>query len=121
MLNETGLYLKYKSSYYSALQDFGTHFCLLSCAYFGLWVFQNSYASIITIPLVSLLNVKTFIIFHDCCHDSYTPNKTLNFYLAHITGILTFTSPNWALDHNIHHLTNGNKGNKKLRQQLLPQ
>jgi omega-6 fatty acid desaturase (delta-12 desaturase) len=112
MWNETDLYMKYKSSYQSALKDCGTHFFLLSCAYYGLWFFRDSYMSIITIPLVSLLNVRTFIIFHDCCHDSYTPNKTLNFAIAHITGILTFTSPNWGLDHNIHHLTNGNKNNK---------
>ena len=112
MWNETELYLKYKSSYSSALKDFGTHFVLLSCAYYGLWFFQSSYVSIITIPLVSLLNVKTFIIFHDSCHDSYTPNKMLNFVISHVTGVLTFTSPNWGLDHNIHHLTNGNKSNK---------
>ena len=111
-MNESGLYTKYKSSYQSAVKDFGTHFLLLSCAYYGLWFFQDSYVSLITIPILSLLNVKTFIIFHDCCHDSYTPNKTLNFCISHITGILTFTSPLWALDHNIHHLTNGNKKNK---------
>ena len=112
MLNETGLYMKYKSSFQSAFQDLGTHLFLVSCAYYCLWAFQSSFLSIITIPLVSLLNVKTFIIFHDCCHDSYTPNKTLNFVISHITGVLTLTSPNWGLDHNIHHLTNGNKSNK---------
>ena len=112
MWNESALYMKYKSSYQSAFQDLGTHFILLSCAYYCLWFFKSSYVSIVTIPLLSLLNVKTFIIFHDCCHDSYTPNKTLNFVISHITGILTFTSPNWVLDHNIHHLTNGNKDNK---------
>jgi omega-6 fatty acid desaturase (delta-12 desaturase) len=112
MLNESALFMKYKSSYQSAFQDLGTHFIFLSCAYYFLWFFQSSYVSIVTIPLLSLLNVKTFIIFHDCCHDSYTPNKTLNFVISHITGILTFTSPNWAIDHNIHHLTNGNKDNK---------
>lgn len=55
---------------------------------------------------------RTFIVFHDCSHQSYTPNKTLNYIISHITGTFTFFTPNWVLDHRVHHLTNGNRENK---------
>jgi omega-6 fatty acid desaturase (delta-12 desaturase) len=59
------------------------------------------------------LTNRTFIIFHDCCHESYTPNKQLNYIFSHITGMFILTSPNWILDHHTHHLTNGNIENKQ--------
>jgi len=66
----------------------------------------------VTVPVVGLLLTRSFIIFHDCCHDSYTPNKNINYVLSTIYGITVFTSPNWILDHHIHHLTSGNMENK---------
>jgi omega-6 fatty acid desaturase (delta-12 desaturase) len=111
-INESKLFSKYKSSYKSAFFDLSIHTFYLSCSFYLLWLFRNSWLSIFTIPLLALLNVKTFIIFHDCCHQSYTPNRTLNYILSHITGIVKITSPLWGLDHNIHHLTNGNRENK---------
>jgi len=62
---------------------------------------------------MAALTNRTFVIFHDCCHESYTPNKQLNYVLSHITGMLVLTSPNWILDHHTHHLTNGNIENKQ--------
>jgi len=55
---------------------------------------------------------RNYVVFHDCCHNSYTPNKTLNYLIATFYGITTFTSTNWILDHHTHHLTNGNLENK---------
>jgi omega-6 fatty acid desaturase (delta-12 desaturase) len=111
-INESELFTKYKSSYKSAFCDLSQYVFYFSCSGYLLWLFRNSWLSVLTIPLLSLLNVKTFIIFHDCCHQSYTPNKTLNYIISHITGIFIFTSPLWELDHTIHHLTNGNRENK---------
>jgi omega-6 fatty acid desaturase (delta-12 desaturase) len=111
-INESELFTKYKARYKSAFIDLSLHGFLLSSCFYFLWLFRNSWISCLTIPLVGLLNVKTFIIFHDSCHDSYTPNKTLNYIISHITGIINIISPLWCLDHNIHHLTNGNKENK---------
>jgi len=111
-INESELFMKYKSSYKSAFLDFSLHTFLLSLSFYLLWLFRNSWLNIFTIPLLGLLNIKTFIIFHDCCHNSYTPNKYLNFVLSHVTGIIKITCPLWELDHSIHHLTNGNKNNK---------
>jgi acyl-lipid omega-6 desaturase (Delta-12 desaturase) len=111
-INESELFSKYKSSYKSAILDFSLHTFYLSCSFYLLWLFRNNWLSCFTIPLLGLLNVKTFIIFHDCCHQSYIPNKTLNYIISHITGTFVLTSPNWILDHHTHHLTNGNKENK---------
>ena len=102
---EKNLFIKYRSSYSHACYDFVIHIFLL----FLLFTYFNNFCCIM---FLSLLNVKTFIIFHDCCHGSYTDSKIINYLLSHITGIFIFTSPNWKLDHDIHHLTNGLKNNR---------
>lgn len=112
IINEIEMFRKYKSSYKTAFLDFSLHIFYLSCSFYLLWLFRNSWLSCFTIPIMSLMNVRTFIIFHDCCHESYSPNKTLNYILSHITGTIMLSSPNWILDHHIHHLTNGNIENK---------
>lgn len=109
---QSELFMKYKSSFKSAFLDLSIHSIFTSSAFYLMSYFNDSWISFFTIPLMSLLNIKTFIIFHDCCHNSYTPNKTLNYIISHITGTIKFTSPLWGLDHNIHHLTSGNKNNK---------
>ncbi len=87
-INETELFRKYKSSYTSTFLDFSVHAFLLSSSFYSLWYFRNSWLSVLIVPLLGLLNVKTFIIFHDCGHDSYTPNRTLNYIIGTITGVL---------------------------------
>lgn len=111
-INEGELFSKYKSTYKSAFWDFSLHTFCLSGSFYLLHFFRNSWLSIFTIPLLSCILIRTFAIFHDCCHQSYTPNKLLNYTLSHITGTFIITSPNWILDHHIHHLTNGNIKNK---------
>ncbi len=56
-----------------------------------------------------LFMVRTFILFHDCTHDSFVDSKKGNYYIGHILGILTFTPylP-WKKDHGIHHGAVGN-------------
>ena len=114
-INETELFMKYKSSYKSAFIDLSFHCFLMYCSYYLLWYFRNSWLSIFTVPLLGLLNVKTFIIFHDCGHNSYTPNKTLNYIIGMIVSPLLYTSYYWNYMHATHHychLTNGNNDNK---------
>jgi omega-6 fatty acid desaturase (delta-12 desaturase) len=111
-INETELFMKYKSSYTSGLLDFSVHAFLMCSSFYSLWYFRNSWFSVFTIPLLGLLNVKTFIIFHDCGHNSYTPNRTLNYILGNVLGIFTFTPFCWSYHHYNHHLTNGNITNK---------
>lgn len=111
-INENDLFMKYKSSYQSAFIDVSVHTCILSSAFYLLWYFNSSFMSVLTIPFLGMLLHRNYVMFHDCCHNSYTPNKTLNQVIATIYGITTFTSTNWILDHHTHHLTNGNIENK---------
>ena len=102
------LFNKYKPSYVCALYDLLIHAFFMTFVLRLLYVFNSSILSLpITILLALMLN-RSFVIFHDCCHNSYMPNKMINFILAHLIGIPILTSPNWALDHHNHHLTVGN-------------
>lgn len=106
------LYNKYKSSYIHAFCDLFKHGVIFITILYLLHYFKNLYMNILMCSLLGLMLTRTFIIFHDCIHDSYTPNKTVNYIISIFTGILTLTSPNWGLDHKVHHLTNGNIDNK---------
>jgi omega-6 fatty acid desaturase (delta-12 desaturase) len=62
----------------------------------------------IAIPAGGFL-VRTFIIFHDCCHKSFFKNKAANEIVGTITGILTCVPfHQWRNSHSIHHATSGN-------------
>jgi omega-6 fatty acid desaturase (delta-12 desaturase) len=53
--------------------------------------------------------VRTFIIFHDCCHYSFFKNRMANKILGTLTGILTlFPFSQWQHDHSVHHATSSN-------------
>jgi omega-6 fatty acid desaturase (delta-12 desaturase) len=106
-VNESELFMKYKSSYKSAFLDLSLHTFLFSSSLYLLWLFRNSWLNIFTIPLLGLILHRNYVVFHDCVHNSYTPNKTLNNFISHFLGILVFTSPNWIVNHKTHHLTNG--------------
>lgn len=59
--------------------------------------------------LASGFLVRTFIIFHDCCHLSFFKSKKANAFLGNITGTLTtFPYEQWKFEHAVHHATNGN-------------
>jgi omega-6 fatty acid desaturase (delta-12 desaturase) len=52
--------------------------------------------------------VRTFIIFHDCCHGSFFRSSRANAILGFITGVMTFTDfGSWRRDHITHHATAG--------------
>ncbi|ARF08268.1 fatty acid desaturase [Catovirus CTV1] len=71
------------------------------------------YLNIITVPLLSLILVRTFIIFHDLAHNNFFPNKKINFLLGNIFGILILTPlSNWTEEHSLHH-KHANNINKK--------
>lgn len=83
--------------------------------FFLLW--YGAYASLsISYWLTLLLSVaaagflvRTFIIFHDCCHYSFFPNRKANDVLGTILGILTaFPYLQWKHSHSVHHATSGN-------------
>jgi acyl-lipid omega-6 desaturase (Delta-12 desaturase) len=80
-----------------------------------LWIAAYASLSIsywLTIPIAVVAAsflIRTFIIFHDCCHQSFFKSRKANDWLGNITGILThFPYEQWKNAHNIHHATSGN-------------
>ncbi len=73
------------------------------------------YWSIIPIiPITSGFMVRTFIIFHDCGHNSFFKSKIANTIWGHILGVFTFTAyQDWQRGHNIHHGSVGNVDNRR--------
>jgi omega-6 fatty acid desaturase (delta-12 desaturase) len=66
--------------------------------------------SIIGIPAISFVTIRTFIIFHDCCHRSFFKKISHNYYLANILSPFVLQSEeNWRSGHNHHHQTHGNR------------
>src|SRR5690606_8044959 len=53
--------------------------------------------------------IRTFIIFHDCCHQSFFKSRLANEIVGTITGILTHVPYHqWKATHSIHHATSSN-------------
>ncbi len=63
------------------------------------------------IPLIIIaagLLVRTFIIFHDCGHQSFFKSRLLNEWVGVVTGLFAFTSyHHWRWEHAGHHSTVG--------------
>ena len=83
--------------------------------FFALWI--AAYASLSVSYFLTLFFgilaagfvVRMFIIFHDCCHNSFFKNNRANVIVGNITGILTgFPFNQWRHDHNVHHASSGN-------------
>ncbi|WP_096186368.1 fatty acid desaturase [Evansella halocellulosilytica] len=83
--------------------------------FFLLWflAYQSLTISYLLTFALSLLaagfTVRIFILFHDCCHESYFKRRWINELFGTITGILTFHPYyKWKHSHSIHHATSGN-------------
>lgn len=82
-----------------------------------LLLWYAAYASLsvsywLTLPLAIITSgfvIRTFIIFHDCCHQSFFKSRRANDILGTITGILTLVPyQQWKHSHSIHHATSSN-------------
>jgi omega-6 fatty acid desaturase (delta-12 desaturase) len=70
---------------------------------FGYWV-----TLLLSIPTAGFM-IRTFILFHDCGHNSFTPSLKANRIIGAILGVLVFTpSDQWWKSHAIHHATSSN-------------
>ena len=105
--NEAELFTKYKATYWRASVNMASQMGTFCSVIYAIYIFRHSCGSYMLCPLLTLSIYKIFICFHDCVHNSYSPNKTLNWVISNITGALMLTSPNWILGHHTHHLTNG--------------
>jgi omega-6 fatty acid desaturase (delta-12 desaturase) len=81
--------------------------------YLGLWVLmviavRAGHGWLWLFPILLLaaasLQVRTFIMFHDCTHSSFFGSQRANRILGYITGIINFTPfEDWRHSHLIHH------------------
>lgn len=81
----------------------------------ALWIaayYSLSISYWLTLPLILLAGgfvIRTFIIFHDCCHQSFFRNRRANDIVGTITGIITHVPyQQWKTTHAIHHASSSN-------------
>ena len=80
---------------------------LLALSYFALRV--SFWLALPVIFISSGFMIRTFIIFHDCGHQSFFRSRKANRFWGVITGFLTFTPYHyWKSNHDRHHNTSGN-------------
>ncbi len=96
-----------KSSIWQLINTVGPLLFLWYAAYVTLSV---SYWLTLPITMIAAgFLVRTFIIFHDCCHQSFFKSKLANDILGNITGVLTIILyQKWKNQHAIHHSTSSN-------------
>jgi len=71
-------------------------------------------------PLAAGLQLRFFIIFHDCGHQSFFKSRVANDIIGSICGILCFTPYyHWRHFHALHHATVGNLS-RRVEGELLP-
>lgn len=94
----------------SIRQLFNTLLPFVLLWYAAYWSLSVSYW--LTIPIVIVASgfvIRTFIIFHDCCHNSFFKNRKANDILGTITGILTLCPyRQWRHSHTVHHASSSN-------------
>ncbi|ASB93642.1 fatty acid desaturase DesE [Bacillus subtilis] len=83
--------------------------------FFGLWFLAYlsldvSYLLTLALTVIAAgFLTRIFIIFHDCCHQSFFKQKRYNHILGFLTGVLTlFPYLQWQHSHSIHHATSSN-------------
>ncbi|MFZ3590950.1 fatty acid desaturase [Bacillus sp. DJP31] len=66
----------------------------------------------LTLPILIITSgfvVRTFILFHDCCHGSFFKSRRANDIIGTITGVITLVPyQQWKHSHSIHHGTSSN-------------
>lgn len=69
-----------------------------------------SYWLTLTLAIVaSGFLIRIFIIFHDCCHQSFFRNKRANAIVGFFTGVMTCCPyEQWKHTHSVHHATSSN-------------
>ena len=94
----------------SLIQICNTLIPYLLCVVLGMMLYQVSMIFSMVLGFVgAFFLVRSFIIFHDCCHGSFFKKKSWNKILGNITGFLTlFPFEKWKNEHNIHHATSSN-------------
>jgi len=96
-----------KKSIWQIINTIGPFIILWYLGYEALFV--SYWLALIPIVLAAGFLVRTFIIFHDCTHNSFFKSRRANRIIGTITGVLTlFPFDQWGHDHSVHHATSGN-------------
>jgi omega-6 fatty acid desaturase (delta-12 desaturase) len=96
-----------KSSVRQLLNTFLPFFLLWVAAYFSLSV--SYWLTLLFAILASGFVIRIFIVFHDCCHQSFFKSRKANEILGTIAGVLTlFPYHQWRHSHSLHHATSSN-------------
>ncbi|RAL22079.1 fatty acid desaturase [Thermoflavimicrobium daqui] len=96
-----------KSSIRQLLNTFLPFFILWFAAYQSLSI--SVWLTLVLDIIASGFLVRIFIIFHDCCHQSFFKSRLLNDFFGTVGGIITlFPYEKWKRDHSIHHATSSN-------------
>ncbi|AZB44393.1 fatty acid desaturase [Bacillus sp. FJAT-42376] len=96
-----------KSSVRQLINTFPPFFLLWFAAYQSL---SLSYWLTLALSIIaSGFVIRIFIIFHDCCHQSFLKTRKGNDILGIISGVITlFPYEKWKRAHSIHHATSSN-------------
>lgn len=71
-------------------------------------------------PLAVGCHIRTFIIFHDCCHGSFFKAGWANDLLGFICGVICLTPYyHWRHSHALHHASSGDLG-RRINDEMLP-
>jgi omega-6 fatty acid desaturase (delta-12 desaturase) len=98
---------------FQLLDTFIPYFLLLAVI---IYLVKAGFRYWLTLPLsilAAFLLVRIFIIFHDCCHNSFFSSRRANKILGFICGILTCTPyTDWQWTHSRHHATAADLDNR---------
>ncbi len=82
--------------------------------YLGLWglmiaVVRGGHSAgwlALLVPAAAALQIRIFIMFHDCTHGSFFASPRANRLLGYLTGLINFTPfEDWRHSHLVHHAT----------------
>jgi acyl-lipid omega-6 desaturase (Delta-12 desaturase) len=72
-----------------------------------LLVDEHPWILLLSIPTAGFL-LRTFIVFHDCGHGSFTPSARGNLWIGRLTALMVWQPyANWRHNHAVHHGTAG--------------
>jgi omega-6 fatty acid desaturase (delta-12 desaturase) len=82
-------------------------YLLLSGGMYALLEVSDWLTLALAVPAAGFL-VRTFIVFHDCAHGSFLPNRAANRYVGRACAFLVFSAFGiWRHEHALHHATAG--------------
>ncbi|MEP6691660.1 MAG: fatty acid desaturase, partial [Gemmatimonadaceae bacterium] len=81
-------------------------FAILIAMYFSLGV--SYFLTLALAPFGGAFLLRTFVLMHDCAHNSFFPSRRANEIVGAITGVMSLTPFGlWRRDHALHHASSG--------------